>query len=78
VVKLILASVAPPVVEKVGAKHIQNTIDKAPPAGDTPGAVLEPVMEGTEVRRGNKGGRSDAREDPMTSDRPQRNGPGNR
>ena len=34
------------------------TIEKGAPAGDSPGAVLEPIPEGTEVSGGNRGKRS--------------------
>jgi short-subunit dehydrogenase len=54
VVKLIAANLMPPVSEKMGAAVMQRTIDKAPPAGDSPGAVLEPVREGTDVSGGNR------------------------
>jgi short-subunit dehydrogenase len=57
VVKLIMANVLPPIAEKIGAKQMHTTqIEKAPPAGDFPGAVVGPMAEGIEVRAGNKGG----------------------
>jgi short-subunit dehydrogenase len=54
VVKLIAANLMPPVSEKMGSKMMHSTIEKGGPAGDTPGAVLEPMKEGTEVSGGNK------------------------
>jgi short-subunit dehydrogenase len=54
VVKLVMANVLPGVSEKMGAKQMHRTIEKAPPAGDSPGAVLEPVSEGTEVSGGHR------------------------
>jgi short-subunit dehydrogenase len=54
VVKLIAANLMPPASEKMGATQMHRTIVKEPPAGDTPGAVLEPVSEGTEVSAGNR------------------------
>jgi short-subunit dehydrogenase len=65
VVKLIAANLMPAVSEKMGASMMHQTIEKAPPAGDTPGAVLTPVSEGTEVSGGNRekrAGRSDREE----------------
>jgi short-subunit dehydrogenase len=50
VVKLIAANLMPAVSEKMGASQMHRNIKNAPPAGDSPGAVLEPVSEGTEVR----------------------------
>ena len=52
VVKLVMNNVLPRVAEKMGAKVMHRTIENAPPAGDTPGAVLEPVPEGTTVSGG--------------------------
>lgn len=52
IVKFIAAKVMTPVSEKLGAMQIHHTIENAPPAGDTPGAVLEPVAEGTGVSGG--------------------------
>ena len=49
VVKLIAANAMPPVSEKMGAKQMHRTIEKEPPATDTPGAVLGPVSAGSEV-----------------------------
>lgn len=60
VVKLIAANVMPRVSETMGAKQMHSTIEKAPPAGDTPGAVLKPVREGTEVSAGKRKKRTDA------------------
>lgn len=54
VVKLIAANLMPALSEKMGAKQMHRTIEKAPPAGDSPGAVLAPVSEGTEVSGGNR------------------------
>jgi short-subunit dehydrogenase len=54
VVKLITANLMPRVSEKMGAKMMHQTIEKAPPAGDSPGAVLEPISDGTEVSAGNR------------------------
>jgi short-subunit dehydrogenase len=62
VAKLVMANLMPPVAEKMGAKQMHRTIEKAPPAGDSPGAVLEPVSEGTEVSGGNRKKRTE-RED---------------
>jgi short-subunit dehydrogenase len=59
VVKLFAANVLPAVSEKMGASQMHRTIEKAPPAGDTPGAVLEPVAEGTEVKRGSRAKQAD-------------------
>lgn len=57
VVKLVMANVMPRVAEKIGAKqmHKMQMVDP-PPGDDTPGAVLSPVPEGTEVKVGRKGG----------------------
>ena len=52
VVKLIAANVLPAVSKKMGSTVIHRMIENAPPAGDTPGAVLEPQREGTEVSGG--------------------------
>jgi short-subunit dehydrogenase len=54
VVKLVMANVLAGVSEKMGAKQMHRTIEKAPPSGDSPGAVLEPVSEGTEVSGGHR------------------------
>jgi short-subunit dehydrogenase len=54
VVKLVVANLMPGVSEKMAAKQMHQTIEKAPPAGDSPGAVLEPVTEGTSVSAGNR------------------------
>jgi short-subunit dehydrogenase len=54
VVKLVAANLMPAVSEKMGAKQMHRTIENAPPAGDSAGAVLEPVPEGTEVSGGNR------------------------
>lgn len=37
---------------------MHSTIEKGAPAGDSPGAVLEPIPEGTEVSGGNRERRS--------------------
>ncbi|HEV7428553.1 MAG TPA: SDR family oxidoreductase [Thermoanaerobaculia bacterium] len=65
VVKLIAANLMPAVSEKMGASQMHRNIKKAPPSGDTPGAVLTPVTEGTEVSAGNrqKGGKGSDREE---------------
>jgi short-subunit dehydrogenase len=57
VVKLAMANVLPRVAEKMGAKqmHKMQMVDP-PPGSDTPGAVLTPIPEGTEIRVGRKGG----------------------
>jgi short-subunit dehydrogenase len=60
VVKLVAANLMPPVSEKMGAKQMHRTIENAPPAGDSPGAVLEPVSEGTEVSGGHREKRAKA------------------
>src|SRR4051794_10259501 len=54
VVKLIAANLMPALSEKMGAAQMHRTIEKAPPSGDSPGAVLAPVSEGTEVSAGNR------------------------
>ena len=57
VVKLVMANVMPRAAEKMGAKQMHKTQMVDSPAGhDTPGAVLSPVPEGTEVTVGRKGG----------------------
>jgi NAD(P)-dependent dehydrogenase (short-subunit alcohol dehydrogenase family) len=58
VVKLLAANLMPRVSETMGAKQMHSTIEKGAPAGDSPGAVLEPVSEGTEVSGGNRQKRS--------------------
>jgi short-subunit dehydrogenase len=58
VVKLFAANLMPRLSETMGAKQMHATIEKAPPAGDSPGAVLEPVPDGTEVSAGNRDKRS--------------------
>jgi short-subunit dehydrogenase len=62
VVKLIAANVMPAVSEKMGAKQMHKTIEKAPPAGDSPGSVLEPMREGTEVRAESRRKRTEERD----------------
>lgn len=55
VVKLVMANVLPRVAEKMGASMMHKTqIEKPGPAGDTTGAVLEPVREGTDVSGGRR------------------------
>lgn len=54
VVKLIAANLMPAVSEKMGAKQMHRTIEKAPPADDSPGAVLKPIPDGTDVSGGNR------------------------
>jgi hypothetical protein len=54
VVKLVTANLMPAVSEKMGARQMHRTIEKAPPAGDSPGSVLEPVSEGAAVSGGNR------------------------
>jgi short-subunit dehydrogenase len=58
VVKLFAANVMPRVSEKMGAKMMHSTIEKGAPAGDSPGAVLEPVPDGTTVSGGHRDQRS--------------------
>jgi short-subunit dehydrogenase len=52
VIKLIAANLMPAVSEKMGASQMHRIIENAPPAGDSPGAVLAPVSDGTEVSAG--------------------------
>lgn len=54
VVKLIMANVLPRVAEKKSAKDMHRTQMEGPPAGDSPGAVLGPMSEGTEVSAGKR------------------------
>jgi short-subunit dehydrogenase len=54
VVKLLAANLMPRVSETMGAKMMHSTIEKGAPAGDSPGAVLQPVSDGTEVSAGNR------------------------
>lgn len=64
--KLVPANVMPAVSAKMGASMMHSTIQKAPPAGDTPGAVLQPIQEGTEVdaaQRKKKPAKDDDREE---------------
>ncbi|HEX5043718.1 MAG TPA: SDR family oxidoreductase [Candidatus Polarisedimenticolaceae bacterium] len=52
-VKFFVRNVAPGLGEKMGAVQMHKAqIEKAPPAPDSPGAVLEPMEEGTEVKAG--------------------------
>ena len=55
VVKLLLANVMPGVAEKMSAKQIHRAqMEKPPEAGDSPGAVVAPMREGTEVEAGRR------------------------
>ena len=58
VVKLLAANLMPRLSETMGAKQMQATIEKGVPAADSPGAVLDPVSDGTEVSGGNRDKRS--------------------
>ncbi len=52
VVKILMKHLAPALEEKMAAKYMHRTqMEKAPPAGDTPGAVAAPMPQGTGVRR---------------------------
>jgi short-subunit dehydrogenase len=65
VVKFLAANLMPRLSETMGAKQMHSTIEKGAPAGDSPGAVLEPVSDGTEVSGGyrDKGSRPADREE---------------
>jgi short-subunit dehydrogenase len=55
VVKILMKHLAPALEEKMAAKYIRKKqFDKAPPAGDTPGAVSAPIPEGTGVAGGRR------------------------
>jgi short-subunit dehydrogenase len=55
IVKILLKSVAPALEETIAARVMHKTqMEDAPPAGDTPGAVREPMPEGTEVSGGRR------------------------
>lgn len=52
VVKILMKHLAPALEEKMAAKYMHRTqMEKAPPAGDTRGAVAAPMPQGTGVRR---------------------------
>jgi short-subunit dehydrogenase len=52
VVKILMKHLAPALEEKMAAKYMHRTqMEKAPPAGDTPGAVAAPMPQGSGVRR---------------------------
>jgi short-subunit dehydrogenase len=52
--KVLLKRLLPPVSNKVDAKMMKRTIDKAPPAPASPGAVQTPMPGGAEVEAGRK------------------------
>jgi hypothetical protein len=55
IVKVLLKSVAPKLDEKMGAKQMHRTqMEKAPPGGDSPGAVKAPTPYGTGVSAGRR------------------------
>jgi NAD(P)-dependent dehydrogenase (short-subunit alcohol dehydrogenase family) len=55
VVKILLKNVAPGLEEKTVARQMHKTqYEKAPPAGDSPGAVRAPIPEGTGVSAGRR------------------------
>ena len=55
VVKLFFANVMPGVAEKMSAKQIHRTqMENPPEAGDSPGAVVAPMREGTKVEAGRR------------------------
>jgi short-subunit dehydrogenase len=55
VAKVLMKKLVPVVEEKLAAKQMHKTqIDKSPPAGDTPGAVLNPTDRGQEVDVGRR------------------------
>jgi short-subunit dehydrogenase len=54
VVKVLLKSFAPGISENLSAKAMQKIQMEGPPAADTPGAVQEPMSEGTEVSGGRR------------------------
>jgi hypothetical protein len=52
IVKIAMKNLVPALEEKIAAKFMHRTqIENPPPTGDSPGAVRNPVREGTEVRR---------------------------
>lgn len=53
IVKILMKKLAPAGQERMAAKQMHKMqMDKAPPAGDSPGAVRAPMCEGTEVSAG--------------------------
>lgn len=55
VLKLVAARVMPAVSDRMGAKQMHRTqIENPPPAADSPGAVLDPMPEGTDVSGGHR------------------------
>ena len=55
VVKLAIANVMPGVSERIGAKQMHKMqMEKSESAADSPGAVREPMREGTEVTAGSR------------------------
>ncbi|HYD56971.1 MAG TPA: SDR family NAD(P)-dependent oxidoreductase, partial [Burkholderiales bacterium] len=54
-VKILLKSVAPKLDEKLGGKQMHKAqMEKAPPGGDSPGAVKSPTPGGTSVSAGRR------------------------
>jgi NAD(P)-dependent dehydrogenase (short-subunit alcohol dehydrogenase family) len=55
VVKILMKTLAPKVEEKIASKQMHKTqYEKAPPAGDSPGAVRSPMAKGTGVSAGRR------------------------
>jgi short-subunit dehydrogenase len=55
VVKILMKRLAPNLEERIASKQIHKTqYEKAPPAGDSPGAVRSPLKEGTDVSAGRR------------------------
>lgn len=55
IVKILMKRLVPSMAESMATKQMHRTqIEKAPPGADTPGAVHEPMAQGTTVRAGRK------------------------